>query len=353
VEAPGADDDRRRFAGVSGPPAESALARLRRLEAERVQARRVAAEGAPPGEAPAPGSGYGRSGGIAGVLAVVGLVLLKGKGLALFLLGKLHFLWIGLKALKLSSLLTTFVSMGATIALYAGTYGGVRVAAPVVILILVHELGHGAAAWALGIRVGAPIFIPFFGAFIALKDRLRSSWQDCVIGYGGPLAGTLGGLAAMGVGRFASSAETRDLYSFVAWITLQLNLFNLTPLWTLDGARITSPVRAMDWLLGVGMLALLFLGTTAEGSRANVVLLGIVLIGAYRGYAAWRREKGAAPDTGGRLVDRLQGSAETYTHEAEVEAWQRRAAAYGYFGIVALLALLTSHLEGIVRMPGR
>ena len=34
--------------------------------------------------------------------------------------------------------------------------------------------------------------------------------------------------------------------------------------------------------------------------------------------------------------------AEGYAHEAEVEPWQRRTAAYAYFGIVAALALLVA-----------
>jgi hypothetical protein len=39
-----------------------------------------------------------------------------------------------------------------------------------VLLIFVHECGHLLVARAFGLKVGAPVFIPFMGALIALKE---------------------------------------------------------------------------------------------------------------------------------------------------------------------------------------
>ena len=42
-----------------------------------------------------------------------------------------------------------------------------------VFLILIHELGHGWAIQRAGLNAGWPVFVPFFGAMIALKGRPR------------------------------------------------------------------------------------------------------------------------------------------------------------------------------------
>src|SRR5207245_6225207 len=65
-------------------------------------------------------------------------------------------------------------------------------AAGFVLLIFVHESGHLLAARRLGLKVGAPVFIPFMGAFIALKEAPRNAWIEAQVGIGGPMLGTLG-----------------------------------------------------------------------------------------------------------------------------------------------------------------
>jgi Zn-dependent protease len=279
-----------------------------------------------------------------GVFVAVGLLLLKGKGLLLLLLTKAKFLLLGLQAIKLSTLLTTLGTMGVTIGVYAHYYG-LALAAGFVLLILVHELGHGAAARAMGLKVGAPVFIPFFGAFIALREQLRSSWVDCVIGFFGPFAGMLGALATLAVGRAVADPYWSGLLVFVSWMTFYLNLFNLIPLGDLDGDRISRPVRAGAWALGTVSLLAIFL-LTAGGARPNVILLTIVCVCAWKTYHVWRKERGAAAEAA-RLVDRLaELQAPRYSHEAEVEPWQRRAAAIGYFGLAAALTIAAHATQG-------
>src|ERR1044071_1483243 len=65
-------------------------------------------------------------------------------------------------------------------------------AAGVVLLIFGHECGHLIVARQFGLNVGAPMFIPFMGAFIALKDTPRNAWMEAWVGIGGPLFGTGG-----------------------------------------------------------------------------------------------------------------------------------------------------------------
>src|SRR6266480_3477666 len=63
-----------------------------------------------------------------------------------------------------------------------------------VLLLLVHETGHLLVAKKFGLKVGAPVFIPFMGAFIALKEAPRNAWIEACVGIGGPMLGSLGAL---------------------------------------------------------------------------------------------------------------------------------------------------------------
>ena len=74
-------------------------------------------------------------------------------------------------------------------------FWGWKFAAGFVILILLHEFGHLIAARIFRLKVGLPVFIPFMGALIALKEAPRHAWVEFWIAAGGPIAG---GLASFG-----------------------------------------------------------------------------------------------------------------------------------------------------------
>ncbi|HEY3352666.1 MAG TPA: site-2 protease family protein [Polyangia bacterium] len=316
---------------------ESPLEKLRRLEREDQAAR--AAEQARAAGAAAPKS-RARTGIVAALVAVLALAFTKGKLVLLLLLTKGKLL---LGALKLGPLLTTASTMGLSILLYAGYYG-LWLAVGVVVTVLVHELGHGAAARLVGLRVGAPVFIPFFGAFIALKDQPRTTWVDACVGFGGPAAGTVAGLVALLLGLASGSARTAGLFMVLAWITFMINLFNLLPLMKLDGDRMSQPLRPRHWLAG----ALLFVAVVVITLRwavtlhPFVVLLGIVAaVKGTRCYLRERRGRRGAPAPAPTLLERVAARPE-YVDEAEVRPAQRRLAAVGYFGLMALLIILVA-----------
>ena len=324
--------------------AESPLQRLRRLEAEE----RAARAGAPPGEGNAPDAGRrARRGGIlAGVIAAVLLAVGKGKFILLLLLTKGKLV---LGALKLGPLLTTAGTMGLMIWVYAGIYGA-ALAAGVVLLILVHELGHGFAARLMNLKVGAPIFIPFFGAVIALKEQPRSTWVEAVVGLGGPLAGLLGGTAVLLTGHLLAPGYWRDLSFVVAWFTFLINFFNLMPVFGLDGDRISQPFAPWYWLPGCLFVCGLAWACVEYLGQVNPFILFIIFLGAVKGGRAWWKQRQrasgrAAPE---RLVDRLAGRTESqrYPSEAEVLPWQRRASGWAYFGLAGALCVLTIHAHG-------
>ena len=91
--------------------------------------------------------------------------------------------------------LLPFLKTGGTMILSIGAYAlawGWQFAVGFVLLIFVHECGHLLAAKRLGLKVGAPVFIPFMGAIIALKEAPRNAWVEADVGIGGPLLGAFG-----------------------------------------------------------------------------------------------------------------------------------------------------------------
>ena len=123
-----------------------------------------------------------------------------------------------------------------------------------VLLLLVHETGHLIVAKKFGLKVGAPVFIPFMGAFIALKEAPRNAWMEACVGIGGPMLGTLGALACNLLGEVFDA----PVFFALAWFGYFLNLFNLTPVGMLDGGRIVTAMSRWLWL--PGFAALLWFG---------------------------------------------------------------------------------------------
>lgn len=155
--------------------------------------------------------------------------------------------------LKFGKLLATGGTMLLSVAAYAFVFGW-RYAAGFVLLLLIHELGHYVAARQRGLEVGAPVFIPFVGAWIQLKDMPHDADTEAYVGLGGPLAGTVAALACY----FAARSNGSDLLLALSYAGFFINLFNLIPLSPFDGGRITAVLSPRIWLVGVPVLVALF-----------------------------------------------------------------------------------------------
>lgn len=295
-------------------PDETPLQRLRRLEEEDQ----------------APGS---RGRGPAGKVAAGGgglLVLLANWKGALFLfLGKLKFVFL---AAKLLPLLGTLATMWVSVQVYSAEYGW-SLAAGMVLLILIHELGHGAAALRLGLRIGAPVFIPFFGAVIAMKDQPRSTWVECLVAAAGPAAGLAGSAACA----FASTLCGPDWAGYLlalSRLTAFINLFNLLPAAGLDGDRITKPFEKPQWVAALAGMAAICVSTSVTAGRLDAITFMVLAAGAVK---AWRYFGG--PST--RLLDRLDDAGK-YPAEPETTPERRQTAAWVYLLLAGSLAALAA-----------
>jgi Zn-dependent protease len=146
--------------------------------------------------------------------------------LGLLLLGKLKFLLLGLTKIS------TFASMFAFFGVYWSVYGW-PLAAGLVVSIYIHEMGHVSMLRRLGIESGAPLFIPGVGALVMLKQHVDDPLTDAKIGLAGPIWGLGAALAALAIYGLARA----PIWLAISHLTGFINLFNLIPIWQLDGGR--------------------------------------------------------------------------------------------------------------------
>ena len=237
---------------------------------------------------------------IFGPLAALGVIVAKFFAQLKFLIFPL------LKFLPL--MLKSGGSMLLMIGLYAMMFGW-KWGVGFVVLLLIHECGHLVVARWFGLKVGAPVFIPFMGAFIALKEAPRNAWVESSVGIGGPVLGSLGALACHGLGLALDS----PLLISLAYTGYFLNLFNLTPLGQLDGGRIATALSPWLWLPGLVIMAWLAI------QRPNFIIILILIVSVPQVFSLFRKRT------------------EAQQRYFEVTAEQRGAMAAMYFGLIGLL----------------
>jgi Zn-dependent protease len=167
---------------------------------------------------------------------------------------------------------STLASMFATVGVYWSQWG-LWFALGLVGSIYVHEMGHVAALRRYGIAASAPMFIPGFGALVRLKQAPLTPREDARIG----LAGPVWGLGAAVVAALAGLVTGNGLWLAIARTGAWINLFNLMPIWQLDGSRaFASLTAARRWVAVVALAAawrmtgdgLVLLVTLVAGVRA-------------------------------------------------------------------------------------
>ena len=144
----------------------------------------------------------------------------------LLLLTKGKFLLLGLT--KMGTLLTMLASLGVYWAIYGWAFG-----LGLVLSIYIHEMGHVAAIRRYGFPAGAPMFIPGFGAFIQMRGIALPPIPDSRIGLAGPMYGVGAALGALGMYYLTG----RPIWAVIAHFGAMINMFNLIPIWQLDGSR--------------------------------------------------------------------------------------------------------------------
>jgi Zn-dependent protease len=213
----------------------------------------------------------------------------------------------GAVLLKFKFLFSMFVS-AAVYVWIGGWWFGIGL----VVLLFVHEMGHVIEAKRQGLPVSVPVFIPFMGALITLKQMPHNAWREAKLAIAGPLLGSAGALALYIAGVEFDSRPLKAL----AFLGFFINLFNLLPVIPLDGGRISTALHPALWLVGfLALLGLVFY-------RPNPILILILILAASELWRRWQT----------RRHPEMQ---EYY----RVKPHQRVIIGVLYFGLAALLVL--------------
>src|SRR2546421_430693 len=242
---------------------------------------------------------------------------LGGAAAALFALFKYG----GVLLLKLPAL-GTLVSVLISFAGYAWLRGP-WFAAALLAMIFVHEMGHVLEIRRQGMQATAPIFIPFLGAAIFQRSHPTSALKQAQIGIAGPIAGTIGATAA-----FLLYLSTGwDVLLLAAFLGFIINLFNLIPVWQLDGSWILAPVSKWVYVGGYGLVILAVLWLH------SIFLIIIAIFGI------------------SSLINRFRSAESPYY--TSVPAQARWALAGAWIGLVVFLGVMTEQaitlLNGLVQ----
>src|SRR5215212_11429246 len=223
----------------------------------------------------------------AGVLAAAGVLLVKFgtklKGL-LFLLPKLK-------------LFSTSFSMLISIGAYALIWGW-RFAVGFVLLLLVHEYGHVLQLRREGIKATAPMFIPFLGAFVGMKEMPPDAAAEARVGLAGPVLGSLGCLVPLAI----YLATGSEMFLALAFVGFFLNLFNLMPVLPLDGGRAMAVLSPWLWVLGFAML----IGATI--AFPNPIMPLILILGGFETFRRFRARRSPESQRYARVPPRTRAA---------------------------------------------
>jgi Zn-dependent protease len=214
-----------------------------------------------------------------GGLGTAGLFIWKFKFLVVALATKGKLLMLGLTKA------TTIFSMLLSFGVYWAAWG-MWFAAGIVVSIYIHEIGHIAALKRFGIQTTSPMFVPGLGAFIRMRGRHLSPREDARIGLAGPMWGLGAAVAALAVVRLGGGPMWVAIAHTGAWI----NLFNLLPVWQLDGSRgMSALTRSHRWLVAAAFAG----GWMIAGDGLFLLLLVMAGVRAASGEAPESEDRGA------------------------------------------------------------
>jgi Zn-dependent protease len=195
--------------------------------------------------------------------------------------------------------LSLFVSIVALALLFPRQGSNWLLPIGLMLLLLIHELGHLFVLRLKGIPARGPYFIPLLGAFV-MMSRPSKGEDVAQVALAGPFFGGLGALfclvmagivgahncsqwtLAQGletlVPRFCYLAGSGPLWLLLAHIGFFFNLINLVPLLPFDGGQATGIASRWLWLLGIP-IGVLFLVTNTQLTTPTGILLSVIVLG--------------------------------------------------------------------------
>lgn len=161
--------------------------------------------------------------------------------------------------------------------------------------VLIHEYGH--ALTAVAFRQRAAIELLIYGGLTRRTGKGLKSWQEFIVVFNGPLAGSLFALGTY-VLLHASQAHLNPLSVYALTVTWQVNLFwtilNLLPIYPMDGGQLLT--ISLQGFFGLKGLRTALLISTLLGLLASIffflisaLLAGVLfLMLTFESYRSWR-----------------------------------------------------------------
>jgi Zn-dependent protease len=161
----------------------------------------------------------------------------------------------------------------------------VEFAVALVAILVFHEYGHLRAMKRFGIPTKGMYLIPFVGC-LAVGDKPKSRWQDVYISLMGPIYGL-----AMTLAFYIGYLITENHFvGLVASTSALINLFNLLPVYPLDGGRVIKSL-VFSGRKYFALVFLLFISAlcTLGAFKFGLALIGFfIILGVVDILAEWR-----------------------------------------------------------------
>jgi len=188
--------------------------------------------------------------------------------------------WQWLKGVKYLGLV---VSMLVSIAAFTLVlHDDVLLATGFIFLLLIHELGHVIQLRREGINASIPMFIPFLGAVVIMKEQPDDAAAEARVGLAGPVLGSLAALVPFAVYLITGA----NFWGLLALLGFYINLWNLIPVSPLDGGRAFSALSPYLWPVGFLMLLGMFIWTRSPLLALITLVAGAEAYGRLRDH--WR-----------------------------------------------------------------
>lgn len=153
------------------------------------------------------------------------------------------------------------------------------------VIVLIHEIGHVAMARELGWTVTEVQLLPFGGVATMEDAYATDPLDEIVVALAGPFLNVV--MMGMAYLFWYGNVWTEEWARFFLVSNATIALFNLLPIWPLDGGRILQamlcwflPYRraALLSLTGSTLLAGILVGFSVLDVKMNVLVIGIYLL---------------------------------------------------------------------------
>lgn len=162
-------------------------------------------------------------------------------------------------------------------------------------IVFVHELGHVIAARGFGWKVTEVQLLPFGGVAVVDDPNSASALEEIAVAVAGPLQN--GWMIIISLGLKQLEAGSGEWFDYFIYANLMIGLFNLLPIYPLDGGRVLQAVCGLwmtyhrsivfiSWLsLALSfMLLVSSLAGPGKGIQLNLFVIALFLF-----YSNWYR----------------------------------------------------------------